>query len=116
MPHVYLSSICDENESGRHIDVRKEVEIQRLDRHHIRMPKGPRCCWPCIPIHAKWVSRRAFSTLPTPEQASATDRQYASTLRLPKTRFQLWSPPDEREIPFRERTTTELYKWQVRGI
>ena len=90
----------------------KEIEILRLDGDHIRMPKGPRRCWSCIPLHAKWLSRKPFSTLPT----TATKKPYASTLRLPKTRFPLWSEPDKREVPFRERTTNELYKWQVRGF
>lgn len=119
MSHVHLGSICDENESGRHIDVcflRSGGERDRkseLDRDHIRMPKGPRCCWP---IHAKWLLRRAFSTHPTAERASATSKPYVSSLRLPKTRFPLWSEPNEREVPFRERTTTELYRWQVCGF
>ncbi|KAG8862966.1 isoleucine-tRNA ligase [Tulasnella sp. 330] len=31
---------------------------------------------------------------------------------LPKTSFALWSEPAEREAPFRERCTSELYDWQ----
>ena len=113
-PHIHLSSICDENESRWHFE-RRRGQIQGLTKTTFRMPNGPRRCWPCIPIYANWLSSKTFSTVPTPIRASTNDKPYASSLRLPKTRFPLWSEPDKRELPFRDRTTTELYRWQVRG-
>jgi hypothetical protein len=38
---------------------------------------------------------------------------FAKTLLLPKTSFPLWADPLQREEPYRNRTTEELYKWQV---
>jgi hypothetical protein len=38
---------------------------------------------------------------------------FANTLLLPKTNFPLWANPAQREVPYRHKTTEELYKWQV---
>lgn len=40
---------------------------------------------------------------------------FANTLLLPKTSFPLWADPAQREEPYRNRTTEELYHWQVSG-
>ncbi|KAJ1302095.1 hypothetical protein OPQ81_000926 [Rhizoctonia solani] len=37
---------------------------------------------------------------------------FANTLLLPKTSFPLWAEPAQRELPYRQRTTDELYEWQ----
>lgn len=37
---------------------------------------------------------------------------FANTLLLPKTSFPLWADPAQREEPYRNRTTEELYHWQ----
>ena len=44
----------------------------------------------------------------------ATDpKAYSKTLLLPKTKFPLWSSPKDSELPFRKKTTEDLYAWQV---
>ncbi|CAE6380975.1 unnamed protein product [Rhizoctonia solani] len=37
---------------------------------------------------------------------------FANTLLLPKTSFPLWADPSQRELPYRKKTTTDLYEWQ----
>ncbi|EUC61073.1 isoleucine-tRNA ligase [Rhizoctonia solani AG-3 Rhs1AP] len=44
-------------------------------------------------------------------QASSKN-SFANTLLLPKTNFPLWADPAQRELPYRQRTTQELYEWQ----
>ena len=47
----------------------------------------------------------------------ATDpKAYSKTLLLPKTKFPLWSRPKDSELPFRKKTTEELYAWQVNTV
>ena len=41
---------------------------------------------------------------------------WAETLLLPKTPFPIRSAPEKSEVPFHEKTTEGLYKWQVRLI
>ncbi|KAG9123509.1 isoleucine-tRNA ligase, partial [Ceratobasidium sp. 392] len=40
---------------------------------------------------------------------------FAETLLLPKTTFPLWADPSQREVPYKNKTTEELYKWQWEG-
>lgn len=44
---------------------------------------------------------------------NSTDKAYASTLLLPKTKFPIWIEPNIVQERYQERTTQELYKWQV---
>jgi hypothetical protein len=41
------------------------------------------------------------------------EKSYSNTLLLPKTTFPLWSDSSKREVPFRSKTTEELYHYQV---
>ncbi|KAF8586622.1 isoleucyl-tRNA synthetase [Ramaria rubella] len=53
-----------------------------------------------------YVSQRQMSV------QTDSNKAYAATLLLPKTSFPLRADPSVREIPFRERTSEKLYKWQ----
>jgi hypothetical protein len=44
---------------------------------------------------------------------NSADKAYASTLLLPKTKFPIWIEPNIVQERYQERTTQELYKWQV---
>lgn len=44
---------------------------------------------------------------------SQNKNTFADTLLLPKTSFPLWADPAQREEPYRNKTTEELYRWQV---
>ncbi|KAG8927819.1 isoleucine-tRNA ligase [Tulasnella sp. 418] len=48
----------------------------------------------------------------TSSKESGDQKTYTNTLHLPKTSFPIWSEPLEREEPFRDRTTQQLYRWQ----
>ena len=48
------------------------------------------------------------------EDKSSAEKAYASTLLLPKTKFPIWIEPKIVQDRYRERTTQDLYKWQVR--
>ena len=45
---------------------------------------------------------------------STEDKAFSKTLLLPKTSFPLRSDPAKSELPFRKKTTEDLYLWQVR--
>ncbi|KAG9013802.1 isoleucine-tRNA ligase [Tulasnella sp. JGI-2019a] len=47
-----------------------------------------------------------------PKDNQNPEKSYSGTMRLPKTSFALQTEPVQREAPFRERSTSELYKWQ----
>jgi isoleucyl-tRNA synthetase len=47
---------------------------------------------------------------------NSADKAYASTLLLPKTKFPIWIEPVTVQERYQERTTRELYKWQVRAL
>ena len=65
---------------------------------------------------ARWLmSRRQFSLSASFRAAADNSKAYSKTLRLPKTSFPQWCDPQKSELPFREKTTQALYKWQVRG-
>ncbi|KAF9459744.1 tRNA synthetases class I-domain-containing protein [Collybia nuda] len=59
-------------------------------------------------------SRRTFSSsIRTNSQEQPGDnKSFSNTLHLPKTSFPLWTDPSKSEIPFRERTGEDLYRWQ----
>lgn len=52
----------------------------------------------------------------TPQTASSpqiNDKAYAKTLLLPKTAFPMRAEASKREKGFQQRTTQDLYRWQV---
>ncbi|KAG5645509.1 hypothetical protein DXG03_005919 [Asterophora parasitica] len=58
---------------------------------------------------------RRFASSSAPESSPkkpAGKNTFANTLLLPKTSFPLWADPSTSELPFRERTGEELYRWQ----
>lgn len=44
------------------------------------------------------------------------EKAYASTLLLPKTSFPIWIEPSITRDKYHERTTQQLYEWQVRYL
>ena len=44
---------------------------------------------------------------------NSADKAYASSLLLPKTTFPIWIDSNVVKERYQERTTQELYKWQV---
>jgi hypothetical protein len=62
--------------------------------------------------------RSAMSTSTTPaakekETSASADKQFSNTLKLPKTAFPLRAGGTAYEEAWREKTTQELYAWQV---
>ncbi|TFK49438.1 isoleucyl-tRNA synthetase [Heliocybe sulcata] len=59
---------------------------------------------------------RTFSSAPASasgSQSSTLDKKaYSKSLLLPKTKLSLWSDPSKSEEPFRNKSCTELYRWQ----
>lgn len=49
----------------------------------------------------------------TSKSPSAGDKAYASTLLLPQTAFPIWIEPRSTREQFQQRTSEEIYKWQV---
>jgi hypothetical protein len=46
-------------------------------------------------------------------KASDVTKKYSDTLLLPKTTFPLYGDPEKSEVAFRQKTSDELYRWQV---
>ncbi|KAL5514197.1 hypothetical protein ACEPAG_2285 [Sanghuangporus baumii] len=57
------------------------------------------------------LSRRLFSLSAT-TRAPDNSKAYSKTLCLPKTPFPQWCDPQKSELPFRAKTTSDLYKSQ----
>ncbi|KAI5121814.1 hypothetical protein M0805_009806 [Coniferiporia weirii] len=55
-------------------------------------------------------SSRALATVPS--AATDSSKVYSKTLLLPKTAFPQWVDPQKSEVPFRRKTSEDLYKWQ----
>ncbi|KAJ7579300.1 tRNA synthetases class I-domain-containing protein [Mycena floridula] len=50
-------------------------------------------------------------------RAVCTDNKaFTKSLLLPNTSFTLWSKPAQSEVPFHERTTENLYRWQWKNV
>ncbi|KAH7345675.1 isoleucyl-tRNA synthetase [Rhizoctonia solani] len=76
---------------------------------HLSLPAAlriarARCC-------VNLYGNLSFSTRFSSTQTS-NNNTFANTLLLPKTSFPLWADPAQREVPYRQRTTEELYEWQ----
>ncbi|CAE7209884.1 unnamed protein product [Rhizoctonia solani] len=61
----------------------------------------------CINLYDNTSHFARFSSTQAPNKNA-----FADTLLLPKTSFPLWADPAQRELPYRQRTTQELYEWQ----
>ena len=68
---------------------------------------------PRLSFHPLAESRYFSSTKFRYSQDKDIQKAYSATLRLPKTKFKLWSDPVQREAATRNRTTEGLYAWQV---
>ncbi|KAG8920631.1 isoleucine-tRNA ligase, partial [Tulasnella sp. 408] len=66
------------------------------------------------PLTRSTTCRYYSSSKDTKDAAVNPSKAYTATMLLPKTTFPLWAEPSVREEPFRERTTSELYKWQAK--
>ncbi|MCO5575609.1 hypothetical protein L7F22_029411 [Adiantum nelumboides] len=75
-----------------------------------------------LPAHARWTAHlhehqaslrqgrcRAFSS----DRALAKAKGLQATLQLPETPFDIRANAEKREILFRQRTCTDLYRWQA---
>ncbi|KAG8947207.1 isoleucine-tRNA ligase [Tulasnella sp. 424] len=65
------------------------------------------------PLTRSSTCRYYSSSKDAKDGAVNPSKTYTATMLLPKTTFPLWAEPGVREEPFRERTTSELYKWQA---
>jgi isoleucyl-tRNA synthetase len=43
------------------------------------------------------------------------NKQYAKSLRLPRTKFPQWTDPLKTEVLLRKKICDDLYRWQVRS-
>ncbi|EPQ53661.1 isoleucyl-tRNA synthetase [Gloeophyllum trabeum ATCC 11539] len=77
--------------------------VWRSGLRHRKLPKAG--FTGCRAISCSGV--QAESKGPTPD-----NKAYSKTLLLPKTKLTLRSDPLESEVPFRNKTTRDLYQWQ----
>ncbi|ELU44360.1 isoleucyl-tRNA synthetase [Rhizoctonia solani AG-1 IA] len=60
------------------------------------------------------LCRNLYSSARFNSTQASGKNSFANTLLLPKTSFPLWAEPSQREVPYRKKTTADLYEWQNR--
>ncbi|QRW23382.1 Isoleucyl-tRNA synthetase [Rhizoctonia solani] len=58
------------------------------------------------------LCRNLYSSARFNSTQASGKNSFANTLLLPKTSFPLWAEPSQREVPYRKKTTADLYEWQ----
>ncbi|KAF8512558.1 tRNA synthetases class I-domain-containing protein [Hysterangium stoloniferum] len=61
---------------------------------------------------SQYLKARRYATDAAHSTGENSNKAYSATLLLPNTSFPVRANPSVREVPFRQRTTEDLYKWQ----
>lgn len=86
----------------------REVTLFRFRSHH----RASQSYFRRLEMRAWALNQRQFS-VSAARRATQAEKRFSKTLLLPKTSFPQWCDPQKSELPFRSKTSENLYKWQV---